>query len=53
MSATAIKAGPAIVVVRAIAIAVQKPYQEIYDAINALALTERTRSDRRSGAPLR
>jgi hypothetical protein len=37
-------------VVRAIAIATQKPYQQVYDAINALALTERTRSNRRSSA---
>jgi hypothetical protein len=33
-------------VVRAIAIAVQKPYQEVYDAINALALEERARRGR-------
>jgi len=37
-------------VVRAIAIATQKPYQEVYDAINALALTERARTGRRSSA---
>jgi hypothetical protein len=37
-------------VVRAIAIATQKPYQEIYDAINALALAERAHRDRRSSA---
>src|SRR6516165_10226867 len=30
-------------VVRAIAIAAQKPYQEVYDAINAFALAERAR----------
>jgi hypothetical protein len=41
-------------VVRAIAIATQKPYQEVYDAINSLVLTERvhrgrTRSSPRSG----
>src|SRR6516162_9670363 len=41
-------------VVRAIAIAAQKPYREVYDAINALALEERgrkgrTRSSARSG----
>jgi len=33
-------------VVRAIAIAAQKPYQEVYDAINALALEERLRRGR-------
>ncbi len=37
-------------VVRAIAIATQKPYQEVYDAINVLARAERTRRGRRSGA---
>ena len=37
-------------VVRAIAIATQKPYHEVYDAINALALEERTRRGRRSSA---
>ena len=37
-------------VVRAIAIATQKPYEEVYDAINALALTERARTGRRSSA---
>jgi hypothetical protein len=37
-------------VVRAIAIAAQKPYQEVYDAINALALAERTHRGRRSSA---
>ena len=37
-------------VVRAIAIATQKPYQEVYDAINALALAERARWGRRSSA---
>jgi hypothetical protein len=37
-------------VVRAIAIATQKPYQEVYDAINALALAERARRGRRSSA---
>ena len=37
-------------VVRAIAIATQKRYQEVYDAINALALAERTRRGPRSSA---
>jgi hypothetical protein len=37
-------------VVRAIAIATQKRYQEVYDAINALAPAERTRRGRRSSA---
>ena len=37
-------------VVRAIAIATQKPYQEIYDAINGLALAERARRGRRYSA---
>ena len=37
-------------VVRAIAIATQKRYQEVYDAINALALAGRTRRGRRSSA---
>ena len=37
-------------VVRAIAIATQKPYQEVYDGINAVALAERTRRGRRSSA---
>ena len=37
-------------VVRAIAIATQKPYQDVYDAINVLALAERTRRGRRSSA---
>jgi hypothetical protein len=37
-------------VVRAIAIATQKPYQEVYDAINALAVTEKARRGRRSSA---
>jgi hypothetical protein len=37
-------------VVRAIAIATQKPYQEVYDAINSLAEAERTRRGRRSSA---
>ena len=37
-------------VVRAIAIATEKSYQEVYDAINALAPAERTRRSRRSCA---
>jgi hypothetical protein len=37
-------------VVRAIAIATQKPYEEVYDAINAFALAERVRRGRRSSA---
>ena len=37
-------------VVRAIAIATQKPYQDVYDGINVLALAERTRRGRRSSA---
>jgi hypothetical protein len=37
-------------VVRAIAIATKKPYQEVYDAINALAVTEKLRRDRTSSA---
>jgi hypothetical protein len=37
-------------VVRAIAIATQKPYQEVYDAINAVALAEKVRKGRRSSA---
>ena len=37
-------------VVRAIAIAAQKPYQEVYDAINALAATETARVGRRSSS---
>ena len=36
--------------VRAIAIATQKPYQEVYNGINAVALAERTRRGRRSSA---
>ena len=41
-------------VVRALAVATQKPYREVYDAINALAVEERarrgrTRSSARSG----
>jgi hypothetical protein len=35
-------------VVRAVAIATQKPYREVYDGINALALAERTHRARRS-----
>jgi hypothetical protein len=38
-------------VVRAIAIATQKPYQEVYDAINALALEERAAGVGRDLAP--
>ena len=37
-------------VVRAIAVATQKPYREVYDAINALAVEERARRGRRSSA---
>jgi hypothetical protein len=37
-------------VVRAIAIAAQKPYREVYDAINALAVGERARRGRGSSA---
>jgi hypothetical protein len=37
-------------VVRAIAIATQKPYREVYDAINAPVLAERTRRGSRSSA---
>jgi hypothetical protein len=37
-------------VVRAIAIATQKPYREVYDAINALVLAEGARRGRRSSA---
>jgi hypothetical protein len=37
-------------VVRAIAIATQKPYREVYDGINALALEEGARRGRNSGA---
>jgi hypothetical protein len=37
-------------VVRAIAIATEKPYQEVYDGMNALALAERTHRARRSSA---
>ena len=37
-------------VVRAIAIAAQKPYQEVYDAINAVVLAEKVRKGRRSSA---
>ena len=36
--------------VRAIAIATPKPYQEVYDAINAVALAEKVRKGRRSSA---
>jgi hypothetical protein len=37
-------------VVRAIAIAIQKPYREVYVAINALALEEKVRRGRRPSA---
>jgi hypothetical protein len=37
-------------VVRAIAIATEKPYQEVYDAINALAAAERAQRGERSSA---
>jgi hypothetical protein len=40
-------------VVRAIAIAAQKPYQEVYYAINAFALAERVRRGRSSSEPQR
>jgi len=45
-AASGYKGRPGDCVVRASAIAVQKPYREVYDAINALALEERTRRGR-------
>jgi hypothetical protein len=42
----AIKGAAATVWSEPIAIATQRPYQEVYDAINSLALTERVRRGR-------
>ena len=49
-AAAGYKGRAGVCVVRAIAVATQKLYREVYDAINALALAERARRGRRSSA---